>query len=193
MAGYICAAFVCFPRVSAASRILASEVSLPGDPRFVGMGAECFLVIGYDKREKTPRLVDVYDNLPIELLTLLLKSQPQNDTRIFGSSVSTLGRKLKIMCKDLGWAGLNFVPHSLRYGGVFHDKAVCGLSVNDFQRRGRWTNPDTCLEYTEKGLGRLFFLKLSSSSAKALRRAPKTRIHMVNVLRRMRKKAPSGG
>lgn len=46
-----------------------------GDPRFSGIDAGCYMVIGYDKRQKTPRLVDVYDVLCIEILKLLTETQ----------------------------------------------------------------------------------------------------------------------
>lgn len=191
IAGYLSASFVCLPRVSAASRIVKDDVALPGDPRFAKMGAECFIVIARDKRQKSPRIVDVYDELCVELLSLLVETQPAEDNRLFRACSTTLRRKLKVLCRELGWSHLNFVPHSLRYGGAVHDKAVRNLHVGDIQQRGRWKNADTCLAYIQKGLGSLFALKFPRSSHKEMRNAPKIRKKMLRVLRRARR-APRG-
>lgn len=191
VAGWLMISFCCLPRISAASRMLFQDVALPGDPRFAGMSSDCFVVVGYDKRQKTPRMVDVYDNLGVELLYVLTETQPANDWRLFRASSSTLRQKMKTLCKALGWEHLNFVPHSLRYGGAVYDKSVRNLHVGDIQQRGRWRNPDTCLAYIQKGLGRLFRLNFPKSSEKELRGAAGIRKKLLRVLRRARR-APRG-
>lgn len=103
------------------ARIISQDVALPGDPRFAGMGAECYVIIGYDKRQNTTRLVDVDDYLCIELLQLLKETQTTKYWRLFRASSATLRRKLKLLCKELGWKDLNFVPQSLRFGGAVYD------------------------------------------------------------------------
>lgn len=60
VAGWIRVAFVTMLRISASARMLWTDVALPGDPRFAGMKAKCYLRVGRDKRVKTPRLFDVY-------------------------------------------------------------------------------------------------------------------------------------
>lgn len=82
------------------------------------MKFKCFLVVGHEKRQKTSRIVDVYDDLSIELLQALVTSQTANDWRLFRSSAVTLSRKLKTLCKELGWKSLILIPHSRRYGGA---------------------------------------------------------------------------
>lgn len=67
------------------------------------MSADFYMVIGYEKRQKTPRLVDVSDPLCIELFKVLTETQTANDCRFFRASSATLRRKLKKLCRELGW------------------------------------------------------------------------------------------
>lgn len=129
IAGNAMTSFVCLPWVSAAAGIIFPDLVLPGDPRFTGMKSEFFLVKGHDKRQKTPRIVIVHDALARELLNILFESYSAHDWRLFRSSAAALRRKLKRLCKDLGWKELKFVSHFLRYGCAVHEKAVSGLSV----------------------------------------------------------------
>lgn len=66
--GWLMISFCCLPRISVASRIIYQEVALAGNPRFAGMAADCFIVIGYDKKQENPRMVDVYADFCVELL-----------------------------------------------------------------------------------------------------------------------------
>lgn len=56
VAFYIMKAYVFLPRVSAAARMIAPDLDLTEDPRFIGMVSDCFLVFGHDKRQETSRI-----------------------------------------------------------------------------------------------------------------------------------------
>lgn len=133
VAGWMFTSFVCLPLIYLSARILFQDVSLPGDSRFAGMGAACFIGIGYDKCQETASMVDVYDELCIELLELLTETHPANDWRLFMASSAILRRKLETLCREVGWQDLNFVPHSLRYDGAVYEKAVQNLHVAEIQ------------------------------------------------------------
>lgn len=68
---YLSTAFRCLSRVSAASRIRSSDLALPGDTRSAEIGVAAYFVIGHDKRQKYPQLIDMYNDLTIELLGLM--------------------------------------------------------------------------------------------------------------------------
>lgn len=71
--------FVCMPTTYLRLRAYPVSESRPaGYLCFAGMMVSGFVVIWYDKRQKTPRLVDIYDELCIELLELLTETQIAN-------------------------------------------------------------------------------------------------------------------
>lgn len=127
-----------------------------------------------------------------QLLEHLVESQPIADWRLFRASSSTLRRKLNILCRDLGWEGLRFVPHSLLYGGAVFDKSLRGLSIEDIKVRGRWKILETCEAYVTKGLGRLFNLRIPPQSRKALARAERKQVRMQRLLRLLRGSGQGG-
>lgn len=69
VAAFISTAFQCLPMVSAEARIRASDLAIPGDPRFAGITDDSYIVIENDKSQKEPRIVDVYEVLTMELLS----------------------------------------------------------------------------------------------------------------------------
>lgn len=68
VAGWLIISFFCLPRIFSASRMLYQDLALTGDPCFAGMAADFFVVIGYEKRQKIPLMIDVYDELCVEIL-----------------------------------------------------------------------------------------------------------------------------
>lgn len=115
------------------------------DPRFAGIRVSACLVIGHDKRQKSPLIVDVYDDITIKLLRLMYETQPVNDERLFKASAPTLRRNLKTLCKDLGFTHLGILSHSFRYDGTVYYKDVRGILIGHIEQRDRWQEAETFL------------------------------------------------
>lgn len=155
-------------RERAASRLLFSSVAPPGDPRFLEMQYDCYIQVGPDKRARIKKLVDIHETLAVSILVACRRTQSQKDWRLFRAAATTLRTKLQELLKRLKWSHLNFVPHSLRYGGAVYDHHVRGLSIEDVQLRGRWKQLDTCRAYVEKGMSQLFNLDFPKESHQRL-------------------------
>lgn len=192
-AAWLRVSFVCLLRVSAASRILWPSVFLPGDIRLVDLPSQCFLRIGRDKRHTTAAMVDVPDSLAVALLRLVLTMRRPSDLRLFQASASTLRKRMKILCQDLGWTHLNLVPHSLRYGGAVFDRFVRRLPIEAVQVRGRWRVISSCEAYITKGLSSLACVHYPRSSERMLRETPKLLSVMLRVVRRLRRQVEAEG
>lgn len=186
-AAWLRISFIRLLRVSAASRILWPSVFLSGYIRLVDLPTQCFLRIGRDKRHTSAAMVDVPDPLAVALLRLMLKIRRSSDLRLFQASASTLRKRMKIFCQDLGWTHLKLVPHSLRYGGAVFDRYVRQLPIEAVQVRGRWHVISSCEAYITKGLGSLACVRYPCSSERMLRGTPKLVPVMLRVVRRLRR------
>lgn len=64
-----------------------------------------------------------------------------------------------MICAEVGWTDLKFVPHSLRYGGAVYWKYVRQYAIEEVRVLGRWVFLSTCEVYMKRGIPSLYDLR----------------------------------
>lgn len=93
---------VCLLRVAAPLRLFWTDVVLPGDARFVNTPNAALLLIARYERASRAGSVNVPGPLEIEILRLLLRTQPPGNWRLFRAGDQTPRFQVATLTADLG-------------------------------------------------------------------------------------------